>query len=207
MTALKAVNRIRNEMLQIARERKEQNAIQELVPSESETMHIKTSLPPDPPPPKKHHSKSGIIVDGLENCLVKFAKCCTPVPGDPVVGFITRGYGVSVHRQDCPNADPARRKESEKGRWVPVSWGRSEQDLYQTTLDISAKDRPNLFLDVAAALSAAKIRVDTLTAKGMPDGFALVSVVISIRDREELDTVMKKLGSVQGVLGVQRARG
>ena len=207
MTALKAVNRIRNEMLQIARERKEQNAIQELVPSESETMHIKTSLPPDPPPPKKHHSKSGIIVDGLENCLVKFAKCCTPVPGDPVVGFITRVYGVSVHRQDCPNADPARRKESEKGRWVPVSWGRSEQDLYQTTLDISAKDRPNLFLDVAAALSAAKIRVDTLTAKGMPDGFALVSVVISIRDREELDTVMKKLGSVQGVLGVQRARG
>ena len=118
-----------------------------------------------------------------------------------------RGYGVSVHRQDCPNADPAKRKESEKGRWVPVSWGRSEQDLYQTTLEISAKDRTNLFLDVAAALSAAQIRVDTLTAKGMPDGFALITVVISIRNREELDKVMKKLHSVRGVLGVQRARG
>ena len=208
MTALKAVNRIRNEMLQITRERKEQNALQELIQPESETIHVKTSLPADPAPPKKqHHAKNGIIVDGLDNCLVKFAKCCTPVPGDPVVGFITRGYGVSVHRQDCPNADPAKRKESEKGRWVPVSWGRSEQDLYQTTLEISAKDRTNLFLDVAAALSAAQIRVDTLTAKGMPDGFALITVVISIRNREELDKVMKKLHSVRGVLGVQRARG
>ncbi len=207
MTALKAVNRIRNEMLQIARERKEQNAIQELVQPESKIIHVKTSLPPEPTSPKKHHSKSGIIVDGLENCLVKFAKCCTPVPGDPVVGFITRGYGVSVHRQDCPNADPAKRKESEQGRWVPVTWGQSDQVLYQTTLDISAKDRPNLFLDVAATLSAAQIRVDTLTAKGMPDGFALVSVVISIRDREELDTVMKKLNTIHGVLRVQRTHG
>ena len=169
---------------------------------------MKTSLPADPAPPKKqHHAKNGIIVDGLDNCLVKFAQCCTPVPGDPVVGFITRGYGVSVHRQDCPNADPAKRKESEKGRWVPVSWGQSEQDLYQTTLEISAKDRTNLFLDVAAALSAAQIRVDTLTAKGMPDGFALITVVISIRNREELDKVMKKLHAIRGVLDVQRARG
>ena len=207
MTALKAVNRIRNEMLQITRERKEQNALQELLQPESETIHVKTSLPAEPAPPKKHHSKNGIIVDGLDNCLVKFAKCCTPVPGDPVVGFITRGYGVSVHRQDCPNADPAKRKESEKGRWVPVSWGQSEQDFYQTTLDISAKDRPNLFLDVAAALSAAKIRVDTLSAKGTPDGFALVTALISIRNREELDSVIKKLSSVRDVLNVQRARG
>lgn len=207
MTALKAVNRIRNEMLQITKERKEQDTIQALAQPEQETIHVKTSLPPEAVPPKKHHTKNGIIVDGLDNCLVKFAKCCTPVPGDPVVGFITRGYGVSVHRQDCPNAAPSKRKESEKNRWVPVSWGQSEQELYQTTLDISAKDRSDLFLDVAAALSAAKIRVDTLTAKGMPDGFALVSVVISIRNREELTTVMKKLGGVHGVLGVQRARG
>lgn len=210
MTALKAVNRIRSEMILIARERKEQNTIQDLIRPEIENLdaiHVKTSLPPEPSPPKKHHSKNGIIVDGLENCLVKFAKCCSPVPGDPVVGFITRGYGVSIHRQDCPNADPAKRKESEKGRWVPVSWGQSEQDLYQTTLHISAKDRANLFLDVAAALSAAQIRVDTLSAKGMPDGFALVTVVISIRDRTELDTVINKLNAVHGVLGVQRARG
>lgn len=208
MTALKAVNRIRNEILQINKERKDQNAAQELMAAEAQTqtMHIKTSLPPDPPPAKKHYSKNGIIVDGLDNCLVKFAKCCTPVPGDPVVGFITRGYGVSVHRQDCPNATPEKRA-AEKGRWVPVSWSMGNLDAYPTTLELSAKDRSNLFLDVAATLSAAKIRVDSITAKGTPDGFAIVTVLVSVRDREELDMVMKKLSSIRDVLGVQRAKG
>ena len=208
MTALKAVNRIRNEILQINKERKDQNAAQELMAAEAQTqtMHIKTSLPPDPPPAKKHCSKNGIIVDGLDNCLVKFAKCCTPVPGDPVVGFITRGYGVSVHRQDCPNATPEKRA-AEKGRWVPVSWSMGNLDAYPTTLELSAKDRSNMFLDVAATLSAAKIRVDSITAKGTPDGFAIVTVLVSVRDREELDMVMKKLSSIRDVLGVQRAKG
>ena len=208
MTALKAVNRIRNEILQSNKERKDQNAAQELMAAEAQTqtMHIKTSLPPDPPPAKKHCSKNGIIVDGLDNCLVKFAKCCTPVPGDPVVGFITRGYGVSVHRQDCPNATPEKRA-AEKGRWVPVSWSMGNLDAYPTTLELSAKDRSNLFLDVAATLSAAKIRVDSITAKGTPDGFAIVTVLVSVRDREELDMVMKKLSSIRDVLGVQRAKG
>ena len=208
MTALKAVNRIRNEILQINKEHKEQNAVQELMPAEeqTQTMHIKTSLPPDPPPAKKHYSKNGIIVDGLDNCLVKFAKCCTPVPGDPVVGFITRGYGVSVHRQDCPNASPEKRAAA-KGRWVPVSWSTGNLDAYPTTLELSAKDRPNLFLDVAATLSAAKIRVDSISAKGTPDGFAIITVLVSVRDRAELDMVMKKLYSIRDVLGVQRAKG
>ena len=208
MTALKAVNRIRNEILQINKEHKEQNAVQELVAAEdqTQTMHIKTSLPPAPPPAKKHYSKNGIIVDGLDNCLVKFAKCCTPVPGDPVVGFITRGYGVSVHRQDCPNATPEKRAAA-KGRWVPVSWSTGNLDAYPTTLELSAKDRPDLFLDVAATLSAAKIRVDSITAKGTPDGFAIITVLVSVRDRAELDMVMKKLYSIRDVLGVQRAKG
>ena len=210
MTAMKAVDRSRNEILTILREQKEQreqDALQNMIPPEGESIHVKTSLPPEPPPSKakRHHSKTGVIVDGLDNCMVKFAKCCSPVPGDPVVGFITRGYGVSVHRQDCPNANPAKRKESEKGRWVPVSWGSSEQEFYLTTLSISAKDRPNLFLDVAAALSAAKIRVDSLAAKGLPDGFALVTALISIHNKEELDEVMKKIHGVHGVLGVRRA--
>ena len=208
MTALKAVNRIRNEILQINKERKEQNIVQELVSADdqTQTMHIRTSLPPDPPPAKKRYSKNGIIVDGLDNCLVKFAKCCTPVPGDPVVGFITRGYGVSVHRQDCPNASPEK-QAAEKGRWVPVSWSTGDLDAYQTTLELSAKDRSNLFLDVAATLSAAKIRVDSITAKGTPDGFAIVTVLISVRNREELDMVTKKLSSIRDVLGVRRAKG
>ena len=151
------------------------------------------------------HSDSGIIVEGLGNCLVKFAKCCTPVPGDPVVGFITRGYGVSVHRQDCPNADPGKRKPEEAARWVKVSWVEGSLPSYQTSLELSAKDRDGLTLDVAMALSTAKVKVSALSARSMPDGYASVSVVLEVKDREELSSVINKLNNIQGVYQVVRA--
>ena len=122
------------------------------------------SSAPKPAAPVKtpRHSANGIIVEGVDNCLVKFAKCCTPVPGDPVVGFITRGFGVSVHRADCPNCASEKRRPEEAGRWVKVSWAESGQTSYQTSLDLSAKDRDGLTLDVAMALSAAKVKVSGL---------------------------------------------
>lgn len=159
------------------------------------------------PSGKPRHSRSGIIVEGLDNCMVKFSRCCTPVPGDPVVGFITRGYGVSVHRADCPNADPGNRKPEEAGRWVQVSWGESEQEYYQTSLEISAKDRDGLALDVAMALSTQKVKVNTLSARSQPDGYATIYLGLSIRDREELTRVINKLSQVQGVFLVKRANG
>jgi GTP pyrophosphokinase len=124
-----------------------------------------------------------------------------------VVGFITRGYGISVHRQDCPNADPARRRPEEQGRWISVSWGETHQDAYQTSLDITAKDRQNLFLDVAAALSAAQVKVDSLSAKSSPDGFAIITAVLQVHSLEEIQSVMRKLNGINGVMDVRRAKG
>ena len=152
-------------------------------------------------------SQSGIIVEGLDNCLVKFAKCCTPVPGDPVVGFITRGFGVSVHRADCPNAQLENRRPEEAGRWIKVDWAEGGLPGYRTALELSAKDRDGLALDVAMALSAAKVRVPTLSAKAMPDGYAVVSVEVEVQDRGELANIMNKLGQIQGVYQVKRATG
>ena len=152
------------------------------------------------------HSDSGIIVEGLGNCLVKFAKCCTPVPGDPVVGFITRGFGVSVHRADCPNASDAKRAE-EPGRWIKVSWATGELATYQTALDISAKDRDALALDVTMALTAAKVKVQSFSARSLPDGYAMVSIVLEVRDRNELTSLINKLGQISGVYQVKRATG
>ena len=146
-------------------------------------------------------------MEGLDNCLVKFAKCCTPVPGDPVVGFITRGFGVSVHRSDCPNAQPENRKPEEAGRWIKVDWAEGGLPGYRTALELSAKDRDGLALDVAMALSAAKVRVPTLSAKAMPDGYAVVSVEVEVQDRGELANIMNKLGQIQGVYQVKRATG
>ena len=158
-------------------------------------------------PVKPRHSDSGIIVEGLGNCLVKFAKCCTPVPGDPVIGFITRGYGVSVHRTDCPNSQPDKRKPDEADRWVRVSWVDSKLPNYKTSLELSAKDRDNLTLDVAMALSTAKVKVSALSARSMPDGHAIINIVVEVKDKGELDAVIHKLNNIQGVYHVARASG
>ena len=146
-------------------------------------------------------------MEGLGNCLVKFAKCCTPVPGDPVVGFITRGYGVSVHRADCPNAAPEKRKPEEADRWVKVSWADDGLPNYKTSLALSAKDRDGLTLDVAMALSAAKVKVSALSARSQPDGHATVNIVVEVKDKEELTAVIGKLNNIQGVYYVARASG
>ena len=204
MTAQKAVIRIRDEILRHTKQQKDQAAQQELL-EKGEGLHV-ASNPTVPLPKKPVRNQNGIIVEGLDNCLVKFAKCCTPVPGDPVVGFITRGYGISVHRQDCPNASPERRAK-EKDRWISVSWGDTHQDAYQTSLDITAKDRQNLFLDVAAALSAAQVRVDSLSAKGTPDGFAVITAQLQVHSKDEINAVMRKLNGVNGVMTVNRATG
>ena len=203
MTAQKAVNRIRDELLRLTRDKNEKAAAERLA---AQAASPQLSTPAKLIPGAKR-SESGIIVEGLDNCLVKFAKCCTPVPGDPVVGFITRGFGVSVHRRDCPNADPDKRKPEEAGRWVKVSWGESEQTTYQTSLEISAKDRDGLALDVTMALTAAKVKVSSFSARSLPDGYALVSVVLEVKDKNELTSLINKLGQISGVYQVKRASG
>ena len=203
MTAQKAVNRIRDELGRLTRDKNEKAAAERLA-SEGTSPQLAA---PAKLIPGARRSESGIIVEGLDNCLVKFAKCCTPVPGDPVVGFITRGFGVSVHRADCPNADPARRKPEEAGRWVKVAWVDGDLTAYQTCLDISAKDRNGLTLDVAMALSTVKVKVTSLSARSLPDGYATVSISLEVRDKNELAAVSNKLGQIQGVYQVRRASG
>ena len=200
MSAQKAVVRVKDEMARLDRLHAEQSA------AAQEPIHPSTSNPPTVPIRGGKTSQSGIIVEGIDNCLVKFAKCCTPVPGDPVVGFITRGFGVSVHRADCPNASDAKRAE-EPGRWIRVDWATGELASYQTALDISAKDRDGLTLDVAMTLSAAKVKTTSLSARSMPDGYATVSIVLEVKNQEELTNVINKLGQIQGVYQVKRASG
>ena len=145
-------------------------------------------------------------MEGLNNCLVKFSKCCTPVPGDSIVGFITRGYGVSVHRADCPNA--ARRDDPDQaGRWIKVSWGSDTNESYPTILEVICKDRANLLLDISAALSTTNTFVLGLNTRSTEDGFAICRIEIRVRDEAQLRTLMNKLNQISGVLGVTRPAG
>ena len=204
MTAAKSVVRIKDELTRLGRV-KEEKAAAERAAAEVVYPASPAPVPGQVKTPRK--SESGIVVEGLDNCLVKFAKCCTPVPGDPVVGFITRGFGVSVHRADCPNADPSRRRPEEAGRWVNVAWVGGDQAAYPTSLEISAKDRDCLAMDVTMALSAAKVKVDSFSARGMPDGYASVSIVLEVKNRDELNNVINKLGQISGVYQVKRVSG
>ena len=121
--------------------------------------------------------------------------------------LLPRGYGVSVHRADCPNAAPEKRKPDEKDRWIKVSWADGMLPNYRTALELSAKDRDGLTLDLAMALSAAQVKVTSLTARSMPDGYAVLSVVVEVRDNTELNGVINKLNNIAGVYQVIRTGG
>ena len=196
-TAQKAVNRIHEEILRIKRQEAE----------ETEALTEEAPVSPRTTTPRRSKSEQGIVVEGLSNCLVKFSKCCTPVPGDRIVGFITRGYGVSVHRADCPNAALSRRRPEEAGRWIKVSWGDDVRESYETSLDVFAKDRINLVLDVSAALSTTQTRVQSLSANVTADGMAVVRLGICVTDSEHLASVMRKLNQISGVQRVERPAG
>ena len=161
-----------------------------------------------PSAPKRVKSEQGIIVEGLDNCLVKFSKCCTPVPGDDIIGFITRGYGVSVHRCDCPNASEEKRSQpGQEGRWIKVSWGGKTRESYRTNLQVVSKDRPNLLVDISTILSAAKVHVSSLNARSTADGFALISLAVDVSDSQQLQAVMRRLEQISGVMRVTRPAG
>ena len=197
-SAQKAVGRIHEELQRLHRQRQAEKEATEPVPDNPSATR--------PAIPQRARSEQGIVVEGLSNCLVKFSKCCTPVPGDDIVGFITRGYGVSVHRCDCPNASEERRRADE-GRWIKVSWGSDVRESYLTALEVFAKDSAHLVLDVSSVLSTTNTRVKSLSADATADGFALVRLQIYVSDSEQLASVMKKLHQISGVMKVDRPAG
>ena len=199
ISALKVMGRLREDIQRILHQHQTERQAEVPVAGQPQLMR--------PAVPQRAKGEQGIVVEGLTNCLVKFSKCCTPVPGDDIVGFITRGYGISVHRADCPNADPARRKPEEAGRWIKVSWGSDTRESYRTSLEITAKDRINFIMDVSTVLSSTKTHVSSMNARSTPDGFVLLSLDIDVHDGEQLQTVMRRLEQISGVMRVTRPAG
>ena len=200
VTSLKLIGRLREEIQKILKQHQADRQAE--VPVESGKPEATR-----PAVPTRAGGEQGIVVEGLDNCLVKFSKCCTPVPGDEIVGFITRGYGVSVHRRDCPNAAPERRRPEEAGRWIKVSWGTNTRESYRTALQVVAKDRLSLIMDVSTALAAIKTRVSSLNARSTPDGFTLITMDVDVSDREQLRGVIRRLEQISGVMRVTRPAG
>ena len=121
---------------------------------------------------KRMHSSDGVIVEGIDNCPIKFAKCCSPLPGDEIIGFVTRGFGVSIHKRDCANARESMRHPENADRWVRAYWDEAEKENYKATLDIVCMDRANLVSDVALALGDMRVPIYSLTARAAEQGRA-----------------------------------
>ena len=156
---------------------------------------------------KKNETKpiNGVLVQGLDGCLIKFSRCCTPVPGDDIVGFTTRGYGVSVHRSDCANyRSSVTGSVAGEERWIAVRWASDPTDGYLSTLKIAAREHGGLIVDIATVLNALSTKIRSLTAKDVGTDSASATVSVEVKNLDELRTVIGKLKAIQGVTEVSR---
>ena len=146
----------------------------------------------------------GILVEGLDNCLIKFSRCCTPVPGDGIIGFITRGQGVSIHRKDCQNYLNRDRSPENEGRLIRVELADTITDIYVTTITITAKDRNGLVMDIATVLNSMNAKVRNLSSRSVAGGTAITVISLEVKSATELRYMMNRLTGVAGVTAVQR---
>lgn len=151
------------------------------------------------------HAVNGVIVEDIESCMIKFAKCCTPVPGDAIVGFITKGFGVSIHRADCPNA-ACRDDPRQAARWVRVRWATQEEQPFETTLELDCITRDGLVLDVATVMSTSRVRVKELNAKDLPGNRSTIIIRFEVKNVAELDSIRKKLLNIRDVTNSRRGQ-
>ena len=194
LTAVKAVGRIRDDINRSMKAAQEKSAINPL-----------RMRPDDPAVLQNRHAVNGVIVEDIDSCMIKFARCCTPVPGDAIVGFITKGFGVSVHRCDCPNAEH-RNDPRQAARWVQVRWASQDAQPFEITLELDCITRDGLLLDVASVMTTARVRVKELMGKDLPGGRSTFTIRFEVKDVDELDTIRKKLMGIRDVTGSRRGQ-
>ena len=156
-------------------------------------------------PKKERKAQSGVIVEGLDGCLVKFARCCNPLPGDEIVGFITRGFGVSIHKRDCVNVVNSINDEEQKERWVRAEWAENVRDsVFKSTLEIFAADRSDLLADVSIAIANMRIPLHSLSAREAKDHHVVIQITLGITHLEQLNNIISTFQRISGVISVER---
>ena len=188
-------------------------AVSKIIPrlkEEFQKKHRKEEMEDVSPVVKAHKEKkasSGVIVEGIDNCLVKFSKCCNPLPGDEIVGFITRGYGVSIHKKDCPNAVLSMEREDQSERWVKAHWAGQVQESFQSTIEIIGQNRVGLLADVSMLFNNLRVDLHSFNAKELKDETLMFKITMAVNDTEQLNFVVTQIKKIKGVIKVDRVSG
>ncbi len=155
---------------------------------------------------EKHvvRTPEGVVIEGIDNCLVKLSKCCAPLPGDDIIGFITRGHGVSVHKRDCVNVPDIIAEAAEPDRWIKAYWVDAGQSNFTSTLQISAVDRDGLLAEVTNVLFNMRVGLHAVNARAVKGGNCAISVTVSAASVEHLKSIIAKLSKLDGVFAVER---
>ena len=154
---------------------------------------------------KRTKSQDGVVIEGLDNCLIKLSKCCSPVPGDKIIGFITRGHGVSIHKRDCTNVPKVIELADEPDRWIPAGWDSSVKEDFTATVSMTCLDRVGLMADVSKMIADMRVMIYGINTKSKKDGRASLELTIGVNGIEHLNGVMAKLRKINGVLDVERS--
>ena len=197
MAATRAVNRIKDELA------RQQHAVDKRTVLDKVTEAAERREQMAKKAGKPVH---GILVEGLDNCLIKFSRCCTPVPGDDIIGYITRGQGVSIHRTDCENAKRRAERPEDEGRWINVSWADEIHESYTTTLTVVSRERGGLVMDIATVMNALNTKVRSINARDTGDK-SIVVITLETKGLDELKSVINRIQGVSGVVEVNRNGG
>ena len=161
--------------------------------------------PPVQPLKKEVRSPEGIIIEGIDNCLIKFSRCCDPLPGDEIIGFITRGHGVSIHTRQCPNVPKNIALCAEPERWVKAAWDQKAKSDYRVTLGVTCINRVGMLADLSTALANMHVMIHSLFTKESKDTRAVIYLTITVNSAEHLRNLSEKLKKIKGVLAVERS--
>lgn len=154
---------------------------------------------------EKKPGVKGVIIDGIENCLVKFSKCCNPIPGDKIIGFITRGYGVSLHKRNCKNVPSDIKKSPEPNRWVHAYWANSAKEEFNCDIKIIALDKASIIAEITMQFSYMHVEIQSFNLNKAKDGKSQIYMSILVKNMEHLKSVMSKISKINGVISVDRA--
>lgn len=193
ISASMTINKLRDEVIQVQSNEKLQNEINDKLKNKKNNDNN-----------KKYYESSNVKVEGVGNLMVRFAKCCNPVPGDDIVGYVTKGRGISVHRKDCNNFNNIIATKNEKV--VDVAWSETFDGDFTAELEVKAEDRMGYLSDLMMALTDSKVNLTSLNAKSGKDNSANINIKVKIDSIDKLKLLIKKIKQIKGTFDVYRVK-